>query len=88
MGIQYTPYKIKAVLVNTARDIQDPMKAGMIQVEDAWNFLTETLKSYKQHDQQYNVSIINRLILEAGTLVVFISEKQRNQTHSRKSPLR
>ena len=72
LGIQYTPYKIKAVLINTAKDIQDPMKAGMIQVDDAWNFLTEIVKSYKQHDQQYNVTIINRLMLEAGTLVVFI----------------
>ena len=56
--IKYTPYRIKTAILNTARDIQDPMQAGMIQVENAWKFLTETSVNYKPFDQQFNVDIL------------------------------
>ena len=59
-SIPFTPYRIKTAILNTARDIQDPMKAGMIQVEDAWKLLSETAIAYQPFDQQFNVEIKSR----------------------------
>jgi tripeptidyl-peptidase-2 len=40
-GIPYNPYRIKRAVVNTSKDVSDPMKVGMIQVEKAWNHLVD-----------------------------------------------
>ncbi|KAJ3390848.1 hypothetical protein HDU84_006939 [Entophlyctis sp. JEL0112] len=37
--IQYNPYRIHLALRNTSKDVGDPFKVGMIQVESAWNHL-------------------------------------------------
>lgn len=40
-NIPYTPYRVKRAIVNTSKDVNDPMNVGMIQVEKAWEHLSK-----------------------------------------------
>ncbi|TPX35306.1 hypothetical protein SmJEL517_g02335 [Synchytrium microbalum] len=57
-GIPYTPYRVKAALVNTSKDIGDPQKVGFAQIIPAWEYLKAT--SNYQLDVYYETSILER----------------------------
>ncbi|KAJ3315943.1 tripeptidyl-peptidase II Tpp2 [Boothiomyces sp. JEL0838] len=58
--IDYTPYKIKAALKQTAKSINDPMGIGLVQVEKAWRYLTNTARDYLPSSLNYLISIAER----------------------------
>ncbi|KAJ3325149.1 tripeptidyl-peptidase II Tpp2 [Boothiomyces sp. JEL0866] len=55
--IDYTPYKIKAALKQTAKSVNDPMGIGLVQVEKAWRYLTNTAKDYFPSSLHYLVNV-------------------------------
>ncbi|KAJ3276748.1 tripeptidyl-peptidase II Tpp2 [Terramyces sp. JEL0728] len=58
--IDYTPYKVKAALKHTAKSINDPMGVGLVQVEKAWRYLTNTAKDYFPSSLHYTISVAER----------------------------
>lgn len=59
-GDQYTPYHIKRAIQLTSKSINDPMQVGLIQVERAWQYLTEDSKGVMAHSLHYYISIPSR----------------------------
>ncbi|KAL1917361.1 uncharacterized protein VTP21DRAFT_5017 [Calcarisporiella thermophila] len=54
-GMDWTPYRVRAALVQTTKDIGDPMGVGLIQVEKAWAYL-EKFREYKELDMMFDVT--------------------------------
>ncbi|KAI9310690.1 subtilase family-domain-containing protein [Dichotomocladium elegans] len=52
----YTPYRLKTAVVQSSKDVKDPLKVGFIQVEKAWEYL-ENFQDRKDLDIIYNVSV-------------------------------
>ncbi|RKO87382.1 subtilase family-domain-containing protein [Blyttiomyces helicus] len=52
-GIPYTPYRIKAALKNTGKDVKDPMNVCFVQVLKAWQHLAA---GPNNHDVDYLIS--------------------------------
>ncbi|KAI7869183.1 hypothetical protein BDF14DRAFT_1785690 [Spinellus fusiger] len=44
----YSPYRIKAAVVQSAKSVEDPLNVGFIQVEKTWEYL----ENYKDHADQ------------------------------------
>ncbi|KAJ3292192.1 tripeptidyl-peptidase II Tpp2 [Borealophlyctis nickersoniae] len=55
--IPYNPYRIKAAIVNTGKDISDPMNVPFIQVENAWQHLSEFRDGRTNFDVHYEVTL-------------------------------
>jgi len=55
-NIQYTPYRITKAIQRTAKDINNPMKVGLIQVENAFNDLIN-FKDDKAQDILFKIEI-------------------------------
>jgi tripeptidyl-peptidase-2 len=74
-GLPYTPYLIKAAIKNTAASIKDPMNIGLIQVNDAWKYLTTVSKGNLPISLHYEIKVGNgrgvylRDLHETNTLV-------------------
>ena len=50
----YTPYRLKNSIVETGKQVDDPLKVGFIQVEKAWDYM-ENYKELKDLDILFQV---------------------------------
>ncbi|KAF7727019.1 tripeptidyl-peptidase II Tpp2 [Apophysomyces ossiformis] len=57
--IDYTPYRLKAAVVQTSKSVNDPLNVGFIQVDKAWEYL-ETYKDRKDLDVLFEVNVTKR----------------------------
>ncbi|KAL5039454.1 hypothetical protein BDV3_002950 [Batrachochytrium dendrobatidis] len=58
--IPYTPYLIKAAIQATGKDIKDPFGIRFVQVQKAWNYLTDTAQGYLPSTLHYAITIPER----------------------------
>ncbi|KAJ3043557.1 tripeptidyl-peptidase II Tpp2 [Rhizophlyctis rosea] len=56
-GIPYNPYRIKAAIVNTGKDIQDQHRVPFIQVEKAWDHLLAERGKLGNYDVHYDITL-------------------------------
>jgi|1048.fasta_scaffold103109_1 tripeptidyl-peptidase-2 len=57
-NIQYSPYMIKTAIKNTSKNIKDPMMAGLLQVEKAFQYLVNS-KDYLPAKLNFNLKVGN-----------------------------
>ena len=58
-SIPYSPYLIRRAIQTSAKSIKDSMNVGLIQVEDAWKYLTANKRTLT-HSLHYEVSVPSR----------------------------
>ncbi|CAO0794467.1 unnamed protein product [Mucor circinelloides] len=56
---EYTPYRLKNAVVQTAKSVDDPLNVGFIQVDKAWEYL-ENYKDRKDLDLLFRVTVQKR----------------------------
>jgi tripeptidyl-peptidase-2 len=54
-GVSWTPYRVKAALVNSGMDVEDPLKVPFVQVEKAWENLN-SINANANFDLFYGIS--------------------------------
>ncbi|CEG66665.1 hypothetical protein RMATCC62417_03204 [Rhizopus microsporus] len=57
--LEYTPYRLKNAIRQTAKSVNDPLNVGFIQVEKAWEYL-ENYKDRQDLDLLYRVTVQKR----------------------------
>lgn len=55
--VPYTPYLIRQAIQFSAKSIDDPQGVGLIQVENAFKHISETVKDDLAHTLQYDVTV-------------------------------
>ncbi|KAI8365920.1 subtilase family-domain-containing protein [Radiomyces spectabilis] len=56
---QFTPFRLKTAVVQTAKSVNDPQNVGFIQVEKAWEYL-ETYQDRSDLDVLFEVTVVKR----------------------------
>ncbi|KAG0176962.1 tripeptidyl-peptidase II Tpp2 [Apophysomyces sp. BC1034] len=57
--LAYTPYRLKAAVVQSGKSVDDPLNVGFIQVDKAWEYL-ETYSDRKDLDILFEVNVLKR----------------------------
>ncbi|KAL0088936.1 subtilase family-domain-containing protein [Phycomyces blakesleeanus] len=55
----YSPYRVKAAVVQSAKSVKDPLNVGFLQVEKAWEYL-DTYKSRNDQDIAFEITVSKR----------------------------
>ena len=56
-NISYNPYAIKRALQVTGKSVDDPFGIKMVQVDDAWNYLSKSIVGSLAHSLSYKIDL-------------------------------
>ena len=74
---QFTPFRLKNAVVQSAKSVEDPLGVGFIQVDKAWEYL-ENFKERKDLDLLYKVTV-NKRGLQRGIYLRELDEVSQIQ---------